>query len=106
MALGGMHSGQLSFLGEDPYRLAGLVLRSYKVVASSVLASQAMGVRQVSVTGIMAITLLMASPTSTIPVVYSVNYHQYPLMTAKCSIVSNITSIIFLPIWLIILDLI
>ena len=76
------------------------------ICLGSVLASQAMGVRQVSVTGIMAITLLMASPTSTIPVVYSVNYHQYPLMTAKCSIVSNITSIIFLPIWLIILDLI
>ncbi|PMB83061.1 hypothetical protein CK797_02120 [Limosilactobacillus pontis] len=76
------------------------------ICLGSVLASQAMGVRPVSVTGIMAITLLMASPTSTIPVVYSVNYHQYPLMTAKCSIVSNITSIIFLPIWLIILDLI
>ena len=76
------------------------------VCLGSVEACQLVGIGQVSLTGIAAIALLMCSPTSTIPVVYSVNYHQYPLMTAKCSIVANITSIMALPVWLVVLNLI
>lgn len=85
------------------------VLKSFMVPAvclGSVEACQLVGIGQISLTGIAAIALLMCSPTSTIPVVYSVNYHQYPLMTAKCSIVSNITSIMALPVWLVVLNLI
>lgn len=85
------------------------ILKSFLVPAIclvSVLACRKVGIGQVSALGIAGITLLMSSPTSTIPVVYSVNYHQYPLMTAKCSIISNITSILALPIWMIVLNLI
>lgn len=82
------------------------VLKSFVVPAICLGSVVACQLGQVSLTGMAAITLLMCSPTSTIPVVYSVNYHEYPLMTAKCSIISNITSIIALPVWLVVLNMV
>lgn len=49
--------------------------------------------------------LLMASPTSTVPVTYAIRYNCFPAMTAKCSMVSNIVSVFLLPLWISILGL-
>lgn len=93
----------------DPLTWYYGIQKSFLVPAiclGATLAGRIIGLDSISLTGIASITILMSSPTSTIPVIYSLNYHQYPLMTAKCSIVSNITSIIALPFWLIILKMI
>lgn len=93
----------------DPLTWYYGIQKSFLVPAiclGATLTGRIIGLDSISLTGIASITILMSSPTSTIPVIYSLNYHQYPLMTAKCSIVSNITSIIALPFWLIILKMI
>lgn len=70
------------------------------------LLGQHMHLLAISTTAIATATLLMTSPTSTIPVAYSINYHNFPKTTAKCSIVSNISSIIILPFWITVLNMI
>lgn len=70
------------------------------------LLSQHIHLLTVSTTAIATATLLMTSPTSTIPVAYSISYHNFPQTTAKCSMVSNISSIIALPFWITVLSMI
>lgn len=59
----------------------------------------------ISSIAIATIVLLMASPTSTIPVAYSISYHNSPQTTAKCSMISNITAILVLPFWIMVLNI-
>ena len=63
------------------------------------LLSQHYQVFAISNVAIATAVLLMISPTSTIPVAYSISYNCFPEITAKCSMISNISSIISLPFW-------
>ncbi|MCC6117810.1 AEC family transporter [Lactiplantibacillus plantarum] len=68
------------------------------------LLSQHYQILAISSTAIATAVLLMSSPTSTIPVAYSIRYNCFPELTAKCSMLSNISSIIVLPLWIAILS--
>ena len=58
----------------------------------------------ISTTAIATVTLLMTSPTSAIPVAYSISYHNFPQTTSKCAMISNIIAILFLPFWITLLS--
>ena len=56
------------------------------------------GILQLSTIGLGVITIMMATPTASVVIAYSLKYNKEPLITSSCSFLSTIFSLVTIPI--------
>lgn len=60
----------------------------------------------VSFVGLATVVIMMATPTATVAAAYAIKFDKEALMTSNCSLLSTVFSVIFMPIWIVILEII
>lgn len=60
----------------------------------------------ISFVGLASVVIMMATPTATVAAAYAIKFDKEPLLTSNCSLLSTIFSVICMPIWIVILEII
>ncbi len=63
-----------------------------------------MGILSLSFISLTVIIVLMSAPSAPVVVIYSIKYNKSPEIISLCSFLSTIISILFIPIWLLVLE--
>ncbi|MBC2850236.1 AEC family transporter [Cetobacterium sp. 8H] len=71
-----------------------------------IMISNHLNLFKLSATGIGVIIIMMATPTASVIIAYSLKYNREPLITSSCSFLSTIFSLITIPILVMILNII
>ncbi|WP_297598816.1 AEC family transporter [uncultured Cetobacterium sp.] len=71
-----------------------------------IMVSNFFGFFRLSSTGIGVIIIMMATPTASVIIAYSLKYDREPLITSSCSFISTIFSLVTIPILILVLDVI
>lgn len=59
-----------------------------------------------SFTAIGVVIIMMATPTATVAAAYAIKYNRAAVVASNCSLLSTLFSVLFIPIWIIILEII
>lgn len=58
-----------------------------------------------SYTALLVVVIMMATPTATVAASYAIKYNKAPIVASNCSLLSTIFSVLLIPIWVIILEI-
>lgn len=64
------------------------------------------GILHISFIALAAVVIAMATPTATVAAAYSISFDKEAVVTSNCSFLSTIFSIICMPVWIIVLEVI
>lgn len=59
----------------------------------------------VSFVGLATVVIMMATPTATVAAAYSIKFDKEALMTSNCSLLSTVFSVICMPLWIVVLEI-
>ncbi|MGL4976814.1 MAG: AEC family transporter [Cetobacterium sp.] len=60
----------------------------------------------ISFVGLATVVIMMATPTATVAAAYAIKFDKESLMTSNCSLLSTVFSVICMPLWIVILEVI
>lgn len=60
----------------------------------------------ISFVGLASVIIMMATPTATVAAAYAIKFDKESLLTSNCSLLSTIFSVICMPLWIVILEVI
>ncbi|MGL4533590.1 MAG: AEC family transporter [Fusobacteriaceae bacterium] len=60
----------------------------------------------VSFVGLATVVIMMATPTATVAAAYAIKFDKESLMTSNCSLLSTVFSVICMPLWIVVLEII
>ncbi len=63
------------------------------------------GILPISFVGVATVIIMMATPTATVAAAYSIKFDKESLLTSNCSLLSTVFSIICMPLWIIVLEI-
>lgn len=58
----------------------------------------------VSFVGLATVVIMMATPTATVAAAYAIKFDKEALMTSNCSLLSTVFSVICMPLWIVVLE--
>lgn len=64
------------------------------------------GILPVSFVGLATVVIMMATPTATVAAAYAIKFDKEAVMTSNCSLLSTIFSVICMPLWIVVLEVI
>lgn len=76
------------------------------VVLVLILLLNWMNILPINTVGLSTIIIMMATPAATVAVAYAINFEKEAVLASKASLLSTLFSIVLIPIWIIILNLI
>lgn len=60
----------------------------------------------ISFVGLATVVIMMATPTATVAAAYAIKFDKESLMTSNCSLLSTVFSVICMPLWIVVLEVI
>lgn len=60
----------------------------------------------ISFVGLSTVVIMMATPTATVAAAYAIKFDKESLMTSNCSLLSTVFSVICMPLWIVVLEVI
>lgn len=60
----------------------------------------------ISFVGLATVVIMMATPTATVAAAYAIKFDKESLMTSNCSLLSTVFSVVCMPVWIVILEVI
>lgn len=75
------------------------------VILLSILLLNAMNILPVNAVGLSTIIIMMATPAATVAVAYAINFEKEAVLASNASLLSTLFSIVLIPIWIIVLNL-
>ncbi|WP_432205538.1 AEC family transporter (plasmid) [Cetobacterium somerae] len=60
----------------------------------------------ISFVGLATVVIMMATPTATVAAAYAIKFDKESLMTSNCSLLSTVFSVICMPLWIVVLEII
>ncbi|MBO0460207.1 MULTISPECIES: AEC family transporter [Enterococcus] len=76
------------------------------VILLSLLLLNAMNILPVNSVGLSTMIIMMATPAATVAVAYAINFEKEAVLASNASLLSTLFSIVLIPIWIIVLNLI
>ncbi|MBO1085085.1 AEC family transporter [Enterococcus mundtii] len=76
------------------------------VILLSILLLNAMNILPVNSVGLSTMIIMMATPAATVAVAYAINFEKEAVLASNASLLSTLFSIVLIPIWIIVLNLI
>ncbi len=64
------------------------------------------GILPISFVGLATVVIMMATPTATVAAAYAIKFDKEALLTSNCSLLSTVFSVICMPLWIVVLEVI